>query len=109
MIRKTEKTRIRAGTPMARRRMVRRPTVRSPGGSESPRRRSIPWMASPTSRTTAANTSLLIPPSPQAVAGGSLPFDRARRLGGDVVDDAVHALDLVDNPGRDPAQYLVGQ
>jgi hypothetical protein len=30
----------------------------------------------------------------------TLPFDRAGRLGGDVVGDAVDALDLVDDPGR---------
>src|SRR5229473_7491498 len=40
---------------------------------------------------------------------GSLPLDGARGLGGDVVDDAVDALDLVDDPARDPAQQVVGQ
>src|SRR5713101_2077112 len=40
---------------------------------------------------------------------GSLPLDGARGLGGDVVDDAVDALDLVDDPARDLAQQVVGQ
>ena len=36
--------------------------------------------------------------------GRSLPLDRPGRLGGDVVDDAVHARDLVDDPARDPSR-----
>ena len=34
----------------------------------------------------------------------TLPLDRAGRLGGDVVDHAVDAAHLVDDPGRDPAE-----
>src|SRR3954451_2223709 len=40
---------------------------------------------------------------------GSLPFNRARRFGGDVVGDPIHAWNLVDNPARDPFQHVVGQ
>src|SRR6478752_6845309 len=42
-------------------------------------------------------------------AGGSLPLDRARRLGGDVDRDPVDLADLVGDPGRDLLQHLVGQ
>src|SRR4051794_41171465 len=37
------------------------------------------------------------------------PLDRARRLGGDVVDDAVDAVDLVDDAVADPGQHIVRQ
>src|SRR4051794_27699118 len=36
----------------------------------------------------------------------SLPLDRAGRLRRIIVDDAVDALDFVDDAGRDPAQEL---
>src|SRR5260370_35758659 len=42
-------------------------------------------------------------------APGSLPLDGARGLGGDVVDDAFDALDLVDDPARDLAEQVVEQ
>ena len=38
----------------------------------------------------------------------SLPLDRGRRLGGNVIHDSVDALDLIDNSGRHPVQHLVG-
>ena len=37
----------------------------------------------------------------------SFPLDRSRRLGGDVVDDAVDALDLVDDARRGAAEEIV--
>ena len=39
----------------------------------------------------------------------SLPLDRRRRLRGDVVDDAVDAPHLVDDPARDAREQLVRQ
>ena len=39
----------------------------------------------------------------------SLPLDRPRRLRRNIVDHAVDALDLVDDPGRDAAQEVVGE
>src|SRR6218665_3516994 len=36
----------------------------------------------------------------------SFPLDRSRRLTGHVIDHAIDALDLVDDPGRDVAQEL---
>src|SRR5713226_8808593 len=41
--------------------------------------------------------------------GGLLPLDRARGLGGDVEDDPVDALDLVDDAVGDLAQEIVRQ
>src|SRR5580704_16023384 len=41
--------------------------------------------------------------------GPSLPLDRARWLGGDVVGDAIHAGNLVDDAARDPFEHLVWQ
>src|ERR1700687_6351197 len=40
---------------------------------------------------------------------GSLPLDGARGLGGGGVDDAVDALDLVDDPARVLAEQVVAQ
>src|SRR5512132_3517555 len=47
--------------------------------------------------------------SPAAAARQSFPLDRARRLGGDVEDDAVDALHLVDDAAGDPAEEIVGE
>src|SRR5262249_47539617 len=66
-------------------------------------------MAIPTTRMTVAKTSRLMTPSPPAKRRRLLPFDRAGWLGRDVVDDAVHALDLVDDAGRDAGEHLVGK
>src|SRR5688572_4195569 len=41
--------------------------------------------------------------------GGLLPFDRGGGLGADVVDDAVYALDFVDDAGADAGQHFVGE
>src|SRR4051794_25985042 len=50
---------------------------------------------------------------PTATAGRTtsrlLPLDGGRRLAADVVDHPVDALDLVDDPRRDPGQQLIRQ
>jgi len=38
-----------------------------------------------------------------------LPFDRRRRLGGNVVGDAIDALDLVDDARGDALEDAVGE
>jgi hypothetical protein len=56
-----------------------------------------------------------IPPIPQSTAEchrfyyPSFPLDCAGWLGGDVIDDAVDALDLVDDARRRAAKEIVGE
>src|SRR5262245_49741706 len=107
MIRNTEKRKIRAGTAIASRSTRWGTKVERPGGSESARRLSIPWSKSPTSRMIPAKISLLMARPSATASRRSLPLDRAGRFGGDIVDDAVHAFDLVDDAGRDGGQDLV--
>ena len=44
---------------------------------------------------------------PEPTDGPSFPFDRGRRFGGDVVDDAVDSADLVDDAVRHRRERLV--
>src|SRR4051795_12028642 len=46
-------------------------------------------------------------PGPDPRPVGSLPFDRRRRLGGDVVDDAIDDRNLVHDPAADPSEDVV--
>src|SRR5438034_2031372 len=49
------------------------------------------------------------PALPRKGGGRSLPFDRRRRLRGDVVDDPINARDLVDDAAGDLCEDLVWQ
>jgi hypothetical protein len=79
----------------------------------APRPRSPPaW--SPTSANATGSRPAQLPvgtcrSSADGRLGGSLPLDRARGLGGDVVGDPVDAGDLADDPGRDALQHLPGE
>jgi hypothetical protein len=63
--------------------------------SASGRMRHAGSLCSPETRTGFADTN---PIANRQSKTASLPFDRARRFGGDVVDDAVNAFHFIDDP-----------
>ncbi len=82
-----------------------------PQDPTTPRYSPIPQTRPPISRAVSYNEGAgrFIRPAPLfAAAMCLLPLDRAGGLGGDVVDDAVDPLDLVDDPVAHPREDVVG-